>query len=141
MANVSYNMQAKQGSGKIGDYYLKTRGDKTFLCKKPDFSNRVLSDKQEDWNDRIREANIYARKVEQDDPGLWAFYTKKSKNRKKGMTVYNVAVKDFMTLPKLKKIDISSYKGEVGDIITVEATDVCLVKGVKVSILEVSSLN
>ena len=134
MANVSYNMLVKQGSGKIGDYYLKTRGDKTFLCKKPDFSNRVLSNNQEEWNDRLREANIYARKVEQEDPELWAFYTKKSK--KKNLTVHNVAVKDFMTLPKIDKIDIDLYKGEPGNFIIIDVSDLYEVKAVNVSIVD-----
>ena len=133
MANVTHNVLVNQSSGKVGNGVYKTRGGKTFLSKLPDFSNRVLSDKQEDWNDRLREANIYARKVKLEDPELWAFYTKKSKQ--KNLTVHNVAVKDFMTLPKIKKIDISSYKGEVGDIVIIEARDIYQIKGAKVCIV------
>lgn len=134
MANVTHNTLVNQSSGKVGNHVYKTRGGKTFLSKLPDFSNRVLSDKQEDWNDRLREANIYARKVKLEDPELWAFYTKKSK--KKNLTVHNVAVKDFMTLPKINKIDIGLYKGEPGNFIIVDVFDLYEVKAVNVSIMD-----
>lgn len=49
-------------SGTIsGDIVIKRYYDKVVLSKKPDMSNRVLSEKQKDWNGRLALATAYAR--------------------------------------------------------------------------------
>ena len=37
--------------------------DKTVISKRPDMSNRVLSEKQMEWNRRMQYANAYAREI------------------------------------------------------------------------------
>lgn len=51
-------------SGILGDEIVfKRYYDKTVISIKPDMSNRVLSPKQEEWNERMQLANIYAKLI------------------------------------------------------------------------------
>jgi hypothetical protein len=51
-------------SGMFGKQIIfKTYYDKTVISKMPDMSRRKLSDKQKDWNWRMRLANAYAKHV------------------------------------------------------------------------------
>jgi hypothetical protein len=58
------NTLLKFASGSIGkDIVLKQYYDKTVISKKPDMSNRVLSEKQKEWNHRMIAANAYAQDI------------------------------------------------------------------------------
>jgi hypothetical protein len=46
-----------------GDVVFKRYYDKTVISKKPDMSNRVLSDKQKDWQGRMALATAYAKDI------------------------------------------------------------------------------
>jgi hypothetical protein len=51
-------------SGLLGNQVVfKNYYDKTVVSKKPDMSKRVLSEKQIDWNWRMRLANGYAKHI------------------------------------------------------------------------------
>ena len=136
MANVTHNALVNRSSGKVGNMFFKTRGNKTFLCKLPDFSRRKLSRKQKECNSILREANEYARKAKLDSD-LWKFYMKR---RKGGQSAFNVAVRDYMTPPKIEKIDILQYKGEAGGVVRIDVEDLFEVKGVKVSIVDAAGI-
>lgn len=54
----------RQVSGSIGGQIVyKQYYDKTVLSAMPDFSKRKLSEKQKEWNKRMRRATIYAKYV------------------------------------------------------------------------------
>jgi hypothetical protein len=61
MARIKNNPLVMGASGKVaGDIVYKTYYDKTVISKVPDMSNRVLSEKQKVWNERMVDANAYA---------------------------------------------------------------------------------
>jgi hypothetical protein len=62
MARIKNNPLVKGASGKVaGDIVYKTYYDKTVISKVPDMSNRILSEKQILWNERMADANAYAK--------------------------------------------------------------------------------
>jgi hypothetical protein len=51
-------------SGMLGkEIIFKNYYDKTVISKRPDMSKRVLTEKQKDWNWRMRFANAYAKNI------------------------------------------------------------------------------
>lgn len=132
MAKAHFNVFLNKTFGKVGDFYTRVVGKRTYLSKRPDFSRRILSDSQRESNDRFREAMAWARKAEE-DPELWSFYKKK---KKAYQTVYNIAVSDALTKPIINKIDPGRYEGKPGGVIVVDARDKYRVTGVMVSIID-----
>lgn len=61
MARIKRNPLVNGASGTVaGDIVYKTYYDKTVISKKPDMSNRVLSEKQVQMTKRMKAANAYA---------------------------------------------------------------------------------
>jgi hypothetical protein len=61
MARIKRNTLVNGISGTVaGDIVYKTYYDKTVISKKPDMSNRVLSEKQKAMTKRMKAANAYA---------------------------------------------------------------------------------
>jgi len=53
-------------SGMLGkEIVFKNYYDKTVVSKRPNMSKRVLSEKQKDWNWRMKYANAYAKSIYQ----------------------------------------------------------------------------
>jgi hypothetical protein len=51
-------------SGMLGkEIIFKNYYDKTVISKRPDMSKRVLTEKQKDWNLRMKFANAYAKNI------------------------------------------------------------------------------
>ena len=59
---------------------------------------------------------------------------------KGGQTAYNVALRDAMSPPVIDGVDISGYKGTVGDLISVKARDVITPASVKITILSATGV-
>ena len=55
------------------------------------------------------------------DPATYAFYAAIAEG--KDSTAHIVALTDFLVAPTIKPLNLSEYKGRVGDIITIRATD------------------
>ena len=69
---------------------------------------------------RLAEAAYHASEM-LSDPGISAFYAQIAKERKS--TAQAVAIADILNLPSLEAIDLSKYKGQVGDPIEIQAVD------------------
>jgi hypothetical protein len=134
MAIANENMLVNHYHGRTGNVVFRRRGKKTVAAKRPDFSRRVLSELQKESNERFRKAMNWARKAKE-DPELWEFYSRKRKGSQK---VFNVAVRDYLSRPSVRKIDICQYNGEAGNLIVIHVNDIYFVKEVKLSILDSS---
>jgi hypothetical protein len=132
MAKAGLNILFNNTFGRLGGFYTRVVNKITIISKRPDFSERVLSEKQVESNNRFRDATVWAHKAEK-DPELWDFYKKR---RKRNQTIQNVAVSDFMCLPVIEKIDPGSYEGKPGGVIIVNARDKYRVAAVSVSIVD-----
>lgn len=99
MARVIGNVLTQGWSGKLGPVVFRRRGKNTYVVMAPDFSNRVLSARQQEQVSKFRQAVAYAQGVLQ-SPEL-----KRKYERRVDLTgsVYHRAIKDFML--GLKKVD------------------------------------
>lgn len=85
------NILTKTYSGAIGkQLVLRTRNGKTFLSKYPDMSKVKPSAEQLEYKSLFSEAVHYAQGIIRDPEKKAAYKVKK------GKSVYNTAIKDFM---------------------------------------------
>ena len=122
----------KSVNGAMGkEMILRENGEDGILANSPTVDpNRVPTKKQEDQQEKFREAAAYGNSVLK-NPELKETY--ESKNLKK-KNAFKAATTDFLSDPIVKKIDASDYNGTVGSKIAVKAVDDFNVTQVKVSI-------
>jgi hypothetical protein len=132
MANVNDNLLVKGAKGNVNkQFVLRTRANKTSIAKMPvQKKGRVATEKQTEKRTRFHCASLFAQ-------GAMASKHLKKKYAKKagdGITVFNVAFRDFMVKPEIKKINSSNYNGEIGSCINIRAKDDFRVIAVKLKI-------
>lgn len=133
MAESKNNIITHGLSGKIGDLIVFSQRDgKTYVSKAP--KNRTVEDspKQKNHKLKFQRATLYAKSVI-NNPDLKQMYSAKEDNAK-GMSTYNVAMKDFFNAPEIQSIDLTAYTGKKGDLIRIIAVDDFAVKAVSVKI-------
>lgn len=110
---------------------LRKRKGKPFLAKVPVFDkNQKPTEAQEDLRENFSAATVYAQTA-MGNPESKKLYELRANGN---LTAFNVALRDYMKPPKVKKIDTSSYTGNPGSTLTIRATDDFRVKAVKVTI-------
>jgi hypothetical protein len=126
MAKVVDNIITEGLSGRLGDQlvFRRLRDGRTILCKKPNFSNRKLSEAQKEHHRRVKEAAAYARKASRRDP----LYARLAEGTMKN--AYNVAFGDWFHPPVIQRL------GWYGAAIRIWATDDVQVAGVQVLVLD-----
>ena len=100
MAKAENNVLFNGISGKYGNVILKNYSYGTVISKIPDRSKVVLSVKQKKANSVFKEAVAYAKSVLA-DPKLQKQY--KTKLKKKGSSLYHIALSDYLKKSKTKK--------------------------------------
>jgi hypothetical protein len=112
------NPLLQQVSGSFGgDIVFKRYYDKTVISAKPDFSKRVLSEKQKEWNYRMRIATAYAQAIcENPEWKLRATMRLKPPAHK---AVYHALIKDH--LDRFKNISVKDPA--YGDMTGIDADD------------------
>ena len=131
MAKVAGNLILHGVSGQIGDQIvIRQRGVKIILSQSPVASEKEATPAQTAHRQRFQQAIVYGQHVlaNADDK---AAYDSKATGLRNG---FNVAVADFMKAPQIDEIDVTHYRGAVGDAIRVRATDDFDVQRVTVSI-------
>ena len=132
MAEVKNNIVTQGMSGKLGNLIVfRNKGGKTIVATAPSKPSGEPSDAQKEHRKRFQEASVYG-KTATADPAAKKGYETAAK--KKGLSAYNVAVADFLKAPNIVEINLSSYTGAVGDIITIVVTDDFKVETVTVDI-------
>src|SRR5215216_6499335 len=106
-------------SGGMGDWVYSLRKGKTVLGMKA-IRNGEPSQAQMAHQERFKEAVSFA-KLALADPALQAFYGPIAEQRE--ITVYALAIGDFLKRPEFKYVDLDQYKGQVGDTIEIKAVD------------------
>ena len=131
MAKVAKNIVLFGASGKLGDQIvIRQRGGTTILSQAPGERKQEPTEAQKVQQERFQEAVIYA-KTQIADADAKAEYAEKATGLK---SAYNVAVADFFHAPDIDEIDVTNYKGAVGETIRVRATDDFKVVQVQLSI-------
>lgn len=132
MANVNENLLVKGARGNVGKQFVyRKHGDNTTIARMPSVNkDAVPSEKQAANRELFADAATYAQGV-MSSADLKKEYEKKATP---GTTAFNIAFRDYLKAPVIKKIDVSNYKGSVGSVIVINAKDDFRVALVKVSI-------
>ena len=133
MAISFKNVITKLYSGRVGDIVLRNYGGKSVMAKRPDCSKVIKSPAQLENQKRFAKA-VKISKAVKNDPERAKFYIEK-KRKTKYKDVYHVVMSDYMTKPKVQKVDLVSYRGQQGNVIRISAWDKFRVETVSVMIL------
>jgi hypothetical protein len=120
-------------SGRVGDIILRNYGGKSVMAKRPDCSKVVKSALQLANMAKFAKASKYSKAVK-NDPQLSENYSEKKK-KTKYKDVYHAAMSDYLTKPKVKKVELVGYRGQQGNVISILAWDKFRVETVNVMIL------
>jgi hypothetical protein len=133
MAISFKNVITRLYSGRVGDIVLRNYSGKSVMAKRPDCSKVIKSPAQLENQKKFAKA-VRSSKAVKNNPQRFEYYNKKKK-KKKYMSSYHAAMSDFMTKPKVKKVDLVSYRGLKGNVISILAWDNFRVETVNVMIL------
>lgn len=123
-------------SGLLGKQVVfRTQKGRTIISKRTKPKDRK-SKAQLKQRSRFSDATIYAKGAIA-DKDIRKLYDARAQKSDKLQTAFNVAVADYMRAPEIMHIDVAGYRGNIGDIITISATDDFMVKEVKVEIEKV----
>jgi hypothetical protein len=110
---------------------FRVRKGKTVISVKRGPSTKPPTEEQQEVREQFVVASLFAQDAMK-DPAIKALYQKAAKG---GQTAYNAALRDAMNPPVIDEVNISDYKGTVGDLISIKARDVITPKAVTVAIL------
>lgn len=131
MASTENNYVTHGLRGQVGQLFVfKLVNGKTIVAGPPRKSRHEPTEKQIKQQDIFQEAVIYGKTV-MVTPELNAIYKTAVPE---GSSVYQVALADFLSAPKIKEVDVSEYVGEPGNTIRIRAIDDFMVKNVEVTI-------
>jgi hypothetical protein len=125
------NEITKNYHGMMGGIVFRCRGNMSIMSKRPDCSKVVKTKAQKDNMKRFAAAVIYAKGVLK-DPELREKY---ENIRKENQSIWNAAISNFLSKPKVEEIDVEGYKGLKGNVIKISAWDKYKVVAVIVTIL------
>ncbi len=127
-ANLKPTIEGYRGA--IGKLVFRNYKGRTIVSRKPvitkDPSEGQLAQRQ-----RFKDAVTFAKSAAA-NPGLRAFYEPIAKA--KDITIYALAVADYLKTPEFQYVDLDGYKGKVGDKIVIKANDDLGMASVNVSI-------
>jgi hypothetical protein len=123
----------RHASGKLGDQVVAREWKGIpYLANVPKFAvDREFSEKQITQQEKFMDAAAYAKGVMllEEPPEI---YVKETEGRP--LTVFNVAMRDYLKPPNVRDIGIDDYTGHPGEEIVVRAIDDCEVVSVHVAI-------
>lgn len=137
MTKVRFHGPIAGFSGAMGEMVFtdnKEKGRTVAYMK----THYALSEAQVVWRDRFSEAAAYA-KAALADPAKREFYETAAKE--KDMPAFPLAVGDYLNVPSIKPLDLSQYKGQVGNPIQIHAVDDLGLASVEVTIDASSGAN
>jgi hypothetical protein len=122
-------------TGMLGDELVfRQRAGQVIVSAPPDFGrNRQWTEAQRGHHDSFRAAVLYGQRVVA-DAETKAEYARRAQGTPKN--AFNLAVSDYMHAPEIEVVDVSGYKGDMGDGIRVRASDDFEVRGVHVRIVD-----
>lgn len=133
MANANNSIITSKLKGSIGKQLVfREWAGKTIVAKSPKGRSGEPTDAQVEAQERFQFASRYAKAVTDDsDQSLAQAYQRALRPRQ---NVYSRALEDFLSLPKIRRIDARAYRSAAGDKIQVRAIDDFRVVSVRVEI-------
>ncbi len=133
MAHSDNSIITGKFKGSLGkELVFREWNGKTVVAKSPRKRKGDPTPAQAETQEKFLMASRYAKAVvSSDDQGMAEAYAGALRPRQ---NLYSRAVEDFMSYPKIKSINTRTYKGAVGDKLTVRAFDDFRVTGVRLEI-------
>jgi hypothetical protein len=120
MAHVKDNVYTRGLSGMVGDQMVfRVRGKSTIVANAPVTQEHEPTVAQKAQQKHFHEAIIYGKSTMLDPKKKEAYQAVAEENQ----SAFNVAVADFLNAPSIESVDVSTYNGQPGNVITVEAVD------------------
>jgi hypothetical protein len=119
MTEVNLNPTVDGYRGAIGRLVFKKYKGRTIVAKKA-IVTAEPTPAQLAQREQFKAGAAFG-KFAQADPDLRAFYEPIALERE--ISVFALALGDFLKKPEIKPLNLSSYKGQVGDTISIRATD------------------
>jgi hypothetical protein len=116
-ANLNPTVDGYRGS--IGRLVFKRYKGKTIVAKKP-VRTKEPGPEELARRERFKEAVGYAKWVLA-TPSIREFYKPIALQRE--ISVYSLALGDYLKVPTIKPLDLTQYKGRAGDVIAIKAVD------------------
>lgn len=132
MARSKFNVITHGLSGLIGDLLVfRQKAGKTIVANRPRPTSKPVKEISLEFRAKFKRASAYAASIMSDDV-LKAEYQQQAKI---GQTGFNVAFTDYQKAPEFyEDVDLTSYTGAIGDLLTVSVIDDFRVKTVHVAI-------
>jgi hypothetical protein len=132
MAIIKDNLATEGLSGKVGNIVFRRRkaDGKVIVSKHSVVEEREPTDAQQKIHDKFQRASVYGKAAIANATTKAAYAAK----AEAGKSAYNIAIADFFHAPVIESIDVSAYKGVVGNVIRIRAWDDFKVTGVHVVI-------
>ena len=131
MARVRRNVLVEGLAGMLAEQlvFKQDKAGRTIVSIRPRFDeNREFTPAQLAQQERFQEAAAYAKDAAQTE----AIYAEEAEGT--AMSAYNVAVADWFHPPEVDEIDLTSYTGEMGEVIRAKVADDVQVETVSVVI-------
>jgi len=139
MAKSIQNVVMQGASGKIGKtlvFRQLSNGETVIANRAKPRGKKPLTPAQEAFRYRFQNA-AYMAKIFSQDPILRPRYLAKAKP---GQSAYSMALKDCLTAPQIKGINLDAYNGTIGSLISIRAVDDFKVASVRVRILKANDI-
>jgi hypothetical protein len=120
MSKVTYNPAVQHLHGAVGKMVFKELYGDDIVAVKPDQVNQPNTPAQQQQRELFRQGARYAKNVMADPQAKIPYVTKAKAMRARP---FALAVKDYLTPPKVDAIDLSQYNKHVGDPILIQAHD------------------
>lgn len=119
MTEVNLNETVNGYRGSIGRLVFKRYKGRTIVGRKP-VNTKPPTEKQIAHQQRFKEAAAFGKSAVA-NAALRAFYEPIAKDR--DISIYSLAMGDFLNRPHFQYVDLFEYKGRVGDPIVIKALD------------------
>jgi hypothetical protein len=119
MTEANLNATVEGYRGAIGKLVFRNYKGRTIVSRKPVVTKEPTQG-QLAHRERFKDAVAFAKSA-MASPALRAFYEPIAKAR--DITVYALAVADYLKTPEFKYVELENYKGRVGDTIMIKVVD------------------
>jgi hypothetical protein len=117
---VVLNPMFEQASGQLGELVFREMRGKTVISRKPVYANNEPTAGQAAHRERFKQAVAYGRSVLADD-NVRPLYEAVAKER--NVPVFSTTIADFFNAPVIHHVDVFGYSGNIGDTISILASD------------------
>lgn len=130
---IRLNASFVEFHGSVGDIVYRQHNEKVYASVKPKTRKAEPTAAQTAHRERFSKAAAFGRRA-LSNPTMREYYEQVAESR--DLPIVSVAIADFFNAPVVKQIDLSSYNGQAGDPILIEAADDLGVVSVHVSIID-----